>query len=53
MWAKYQLGEYTALKDAAGKAYTRNVFYRPTKDDLHLLMAAIQTCRKHGPTRCP
>jgi intracellular sulfur oxidation DsrE/DsrF family protein len=43
MWAKYQLGEYTALKDAAGKAYTRNVFNRPTKDDLHLLMAAIQT----------
>jgi intracellular sulfur oxidation DsrE/DsrF family protein len=41
MWAKHQLGEYTALKDAAGKAYTRNVFYRPTKDDLHLLMQAI------------
>jgi len=43
MWAKYQLGEYTALKDAAGKAYTRNVFNRPTKDDLHLLMQAIQS----------
>jgi intracellular sulfur oxidation DsrE/DsrF family protein len=43
MWAKYQLGEYTALKDAAGKAYTRNVFYRPTKDDLHLLMQGIQS----------
>jgi intracellular sulfur oxidation DsrE/DsrF family protein len=43
MWAKYQLGEYTGLKDAAGKPYTRNVFNRPTKDDLHLLMAAIQT----------
>jgi intracellular sulfur oxidation DsrE/DsrF family protein len=43
MWAKYQLGEYTGLKDAAGKAYTRNVFYRPTKDDLHLLMQAIQS----------
>jgi intracellular sulfur oxidation DsrE/DsrF family protein len=41
MWAKYQLGEYTALKDAAGKAYTRNVFYRSTKDDLHLLMQAV------------
>jgi intracellular sulfur oxidation DsrE/DsrF family protein len=43
MWAKYQLGEYTALKDAAGKAYTRNVFHRPTKDDLHILMQAIQS----------
>jgi intracellular sulfur oxidation DsrE/DsrF family protein len=43
MWAKYQLGEYTGLKDAAGKAYTRNVFNRPTKDDLHLLMQAIQS----------
>jgi intracellular sulfur oxidation DsrE/DsrF family protein len=43
MWAKYQLGEYTALKDASGKPYTRNVFYRPTKDDLHLLMQAVQS----------
>jgi intracellular sulfur oxidation DsrE/DsrF family protein len=43
MWTKYRLGEYTALKDASGAAYTRNVFNRPTKDDLHLLMAAIQT----------
>jgi hypothetical protein len=43
MWAKYGLGEYTALKDASGKPYMRNVFYRPTKDDLHLLMQAIQT----------
>jgi intracellular sulfur oxidation DsrE/DsrF family protein len=43
IWAKYQLGEYLGLKDAAGKAYTRNVFYRPTKDDLHLLIAAVQT----------
>ena len=43
MWAKYQLGEYTALKDAAGKAYTRNVFHRPTKDDLHIVMQAIQS----------
>ena len=43
MWAKYKLGEYTGLKDAAGKPYTRNVFHRPTKDDLHLLMQAIQT----------
>jgi intracellular sulfur oxidation DsrE/DsrF family protein len=43
IWATYQLGEYTGLKDAAGKAYTRNVFHRPTKDDLHLLMQAVQT----------
>jgi intracellular sulfur oxidation DsrE/DsrF family protein len=43
MWAKYQLGEYTGMKDASGKPYTRNVLYRPTKDDLHLLMQAAQT----------
>jgi intracellular sulfur oxidation DsrE/DsrF family protein len=43
MWAKYKLGEYTGLKDAAGKPYTRNVFHRPTKDDLHLLMQAVQS----------
>ncbi|MEP7306666.1 MAG: hypothetical protein ABJA98_14215 [Acidobacteriota bacterium] len=43
MWAKYKLGEYTGLKDAAGKPYVRNVFNRPTKDDVHLLMQAIQT----------
>jgi intracellular sulfur oxidation DsrE/DsrF family protein len=43
MWAKYQLGDYLSLKDAAGKGYTRNVFNRPTKDDLHLVMAAIQS----------
>jgi hypothetical protein len=43
MWAKYQLGEYTGLKDASGKAYTRNVFFRPTPDDAHLLFAAIQS----------
>jgi hypothetical protein len=43
MWAKYQLGEYTGLKDASGKGYTRNVFHKPTKDDLHLLMQAIQS----------
>lgn len=42
-WAKYQLGEYTGLKDAAGKGYTRNVLYRPTKEDAHLLMQAAQT----------
>src|ERR1700704_1800266 len=33
MWAKYALGEYTSLKDASGKPYTRNVYNRPTKDD--------------------
>src|SRR4249920_773211 len=42
-WAKYKLGEYTGLKDAAGRAYTRNVFLKPTADDLHLLMAAMGT----------
>jgi intracellular sulfur oxidation DsrE/DsrF family protein len=42
-WKKYGLGEYTALKDAAGKPYTRNVLARPTKSDLHLLMQAIQS----------
>jgi hypothetical protein len=43
MWAKYRLGEYTGLKDASGKPYTRNVFYRPTKDDEHVLMQGFQT----------
>lgn len=43
MWTKYKLGEYLSLKDAAGRPYTRNVFFRPTKDDLHLLMGAMQT----------
>jgi intracellular sulfur oxidation DsrE/DsrF family protein len=42
-WAKFGLGEYTGLKDVAGKPYTRNVFYRPTKDDLHLLMQAVSS----------
>jgi intracellular sulfur oxidation DsrE/DsrF family protein len=43
MWEKYRLGDYTALKDAAGKPYTRNVLARPTKDDLHVLIQAIQS----------
>ena len=43
IWAKYALGEYTGLKDAAGKFYTRNVFNRPTPQDLHLLMQAAGT----------
>jgi hypothetical protein len=30
IWAKYELGAYTGLKDASGKPYTRNVFNRPT-----------------------
>src|SRR5204862_8232510 len=42
IWAKYKLGEYLKLKDAAGRAYTRNVFYRPTKEDGHLLVQAVQ-----------
>jgi intracellular sulfur oxidation DsrE/DsrF family protein len=42
-WQKYGLGEYTGLKDASGKPYTRNPFYRPTKDELHLLMQFLGT----------
>ena len=41
VWAKYELGAYTGLKDSAGKAYTHNVFNRPTPKDLHLLMNAV------------
>jgi intracellular sulfur oxidation DsrE/DsrF family protein len=37
-WAKYSLGAYLRLEDAAGKAYTRNVYYRPTAADAHLLL---------------
>src|SRR5436190_6607982 len=43
MWTKYAFGEYTGLKDAAGKAYTRNAFNKPTPGELHLLMQAIQS----------
>jgi hypothetical protein len=43
IWAKYELGVYTGLKDASGKPYTRNVFNRPTQGDLHLLMQAIDS----------
>ena len=43
IWAKYELGAYTGLKDAAGQVYTRNVFNRPTAKDLHLLMQAVDT----------
>jgi intracellular sulfur oxidation DsrE/DsrF family protein len=43
MWAKYALGDYTGMKDASGKGYTRNVMNRPTKDDAHLLLQSFQT----------
>jgi hypothetical protein len=43
IWAKYNLGVYTGLKDAEGKPYTRNVFNRPTTKDLHLLMQFIDS----------
>jgi len=43
IWAKYSLGAYTGLKDAAGKPYTRNVFNQPTPEDLHLVMQAIDS----------
>jgi len=41
IWTKYALGAYTGLKDASGQPYTRNVFNRPTADDLHLVMQAL------------
>jgi intracellular sulfur oxidation DsrE/DsrF family protein len=43
MWEKYALGDYTGLKDSSGVPYKRNVLYRPTKDDAHILMQAMQT----------
>src|SRR5262245_27432210 len=43
IWAKYALGEYLGLKDASGKFYAHNVFNRPTKDDLHIVVQALQT----------
>src|SRR5262249_48911637 len=43
MWAKYELGAYTGLKDSDGKPYARNVFHRPTQKELHLLMAAVDS----------
>jgi hypothetical protein len=43
MWAKYALGEYTGLKDASGKPYTRNVLNRPTPADATVLIQAFQT----------
>jgi intracellular sulfur oxidation DsrE/DsrF family protein len=43
IWAQYELGAYTGLKDADGKPYTRNVFFRPLPSDLHLLMKAVDS----------
>ena len=43
IWAKYGLGAYLGLKDAAGTPYTRNVFNHPTHKDLHLLMEAYDS----------
>jgi intracellular sulfur oxidation DsrE/DsrF family protein len=43
IWAKYALGAYTGLKDANGKPYTRNVFNRPTAEDLPLVIKALDS----------
>jgi hypothetical protein len=43
VWAKYALGDYLGLKDKNGKPYTRNLFFKPTTDDAHVLFAAFQT----------
>lgn len=43
IWAKYGIGEYLGLEDASGKPYARNVFFRPTANELHLLMRAMGT----------
>ncbi len=43
MWKKYALGDYTGLKESSGAPYVRNVFNSATKNDLHLLMAVVQT----------
>jgi len=43
IWARHGLGEYLALKDAAGRPYTRNVFNQPTSNDLHLVTQAIDS----------
>jgi intracellular sulfur oxidation DsrE/DsrF family protein len=42
IWAKYELGAYTGLSDANGRAYTRNVFRSPEASDAHLLTDAMQ-----------
>src|SRR5262245_45641243 len=41
VWEKYELGKYMSLSDASGRPYTRNVFNRPTTEDLHLVMQSI------------
>ena len=43
MWAKYDLGAYTGLKDASGKPHTRNVLNKPTPADLNLVMEVLQS----------
>ena len=43
MWAKYDLGAYTGLKDGSGKPHTRNVLNKPTPADLNLLMEIVQS----------
>ena len=43
MWAKYGLCDYLGLKDKSGKPYTRNVFYKLSADDAHLMIQAFQT----------
>jgi intracellular sulfur oxidation DsrE/DsrF family protein len=37
MWAKYGLGDVLGLKDATGKAYTRNLFASMTSAEAHVL----------------
>ena len=43
MWAKYDLGAYTGLKDGSGKPHTRNVLNKPTPADLNLVMEVVQS----------
>ena len=43
MWAKYALGDYLGLKDSSGRPYTRNLLWKPTTDDAHILFQAFQT----------
>ena len=43
MWAKYAIGDYLGLKDKGGRPYTRNIFWKPTTDDAHVLFQAFQT----------
>jgi intracellular sulfur oxidation DsrE/DsrF family protein len=43
MWTKYKFSEYLSLKDAGGNPYMRNVFNKPTAEDLHLLMQVLQS----------